>query len=72
MQPIVLAAGGTAGHLFPALAMGHALAARGHRIVLLTDSRAAGRAAAQAPGWERHVVASAAVAGRGAAGKARA
>lgn len=72
MAPIVLAAGGTAGHLFPALAVGRVLAARGHRIVLLTDRRAAPRADAEAPGWERHVIASAAVAGRGATGKARA
>lgn len=72
MHPIVLAAGGTAGHLFPALAAGRVLAARGHRIVLLTDTRVAERAAAEAPGWERHVIASAAVAGRGAAGKAAA
>ena len=72
VQPIVLAAGGTAGHLFPALAAGRVLAGRGHRMVLLTDTRAAERAAAEAPGWERHVIASAAVAGRGAAGKARA
>jgi UDP-N-acetylglucosamine--N-acetylmuramyl-(pentapeptide) pyrophosphoryl-undecaprenol N-acetylglucosamine transferase len=72
MHPIVLAAGGTAGHLFPALAAGRVLAARGHRIVLLTDTRVAARAAAEAPGWELHVIASAAVAGRGAAGKAAA
>lgn len=72
LRPIVLAAGGTAGHLFPALAAGRMLAARGHRIVLLTDTRVAERAAAEAPGWERHVITSAAVAGRGAAGKARA
>jgi UDP-N-acetylglucosamine--N-acetylmuramyl-(pentapeptide) pyrophosphoryl-undecaprenol N-acetylglucosamine transferase len=72
MHPIVLAAGGTAGHLFPALAVGRVLAARGHRIVLLTDRRVAERAAAEAPGWELHVIASAAVAGRGTAGKAAA
>ncbi len=70
MRPIALAAGGTAGHLFPALAAGRVLAGRGHRIVLLTDQRVAARAAAEAPGWELHVIASAAVAGRGAMAKA--
>lgn len=72
MAPIVLAAGGTAGHLFPAIAAGRVLACRGHRVVLLTDARAEARAEAEVPGWERHVIASTAVAGRGAAGKARA
>lgn len=70
MAPIVLASGGTAGHLFPAIALGRVLAGRGHRVVLLTDARAAARAEAEVPGWERHVVASTAVAGQGAAGKA--
>jgi len=38
---IVLAAGGTGGHLFPAEALGVALMARGARVRLMTDSRAA-------------------------------
>ena len=38
---VVLAAGGTGGHLFPAEALSHALHARGVRVVLMTDTRAA-------------------------------
>lgn len=37
--PIVLAAGGTGGHVFPAQALAEALTARGWRIALVTDSR---------------------------------
>ncbi len=39
-DPIVLAAGGTGGHLFPAQALAVALAARGARVELVTDERA--------------------------------
>ncbi len=38
---IVLAAGGTGGHMFPAEALAHELAARGHRLTLVTDRRGA-------------------------------
>lgn len=38
---IMLAAGGTGGHLFPAEALSHALHAKGMRVVLMTDTRAA-------------------------------
>lgn len=38
--PILLAAGGTGGHLFPAEALAHALAARGVTVDLVTDERA--------------------------------
>ncbi|MGL5733834.1 MAG: UDP-N-acetylglucosamine--N-acetylmuramyl-(pentapeptide) pyrophosphoryl-undecaprenol N-acetylglucosamine transferase, partial [Beijerinckiaceae bacterium] len=38
---VLLAAGGTGGHLFPAEALAHALAARGVACELATDSRAA-------------------------------
>jgi UDP-N-acetylglucosamine--N-acetylmuramyl-(pentapeptide) pyrophosphoryl-undecaprenol N-acetylglucosamine transferase len=38
---ILLAAGGTGGHLFPAEALGTALMARGYRVRLVTDTRAA-------------------------------
>jgi UDP-N-acetylglucosamine--N-acetylmuramyl-(pentapeptide) pyrophosphoryl-undecaprenol N-acetylglucosamine transferase len=39
--PVVVAAGGTGGHLFPAAALSHALAARGMEVHLITDERAA-------------------------------
>ncbi len=39
--PILLAAGGTGGHVFPAEALGAELEARGRRLVLMTDRRGA-------------------------------
>jgi UDP-N-acetylglucosamine--N-acetylmuramyl-(pentapeptide) pyrophosphoryl-undecaprenol N-acetylglucosamine transferase len=39
--PVVVAAGGTGGHLFPAAALSHALIARGFAVHLVTDERAA-------------------------------
>ena len=42
MEPkrlIALAAGGTAGHVFPAIALAEELEARGHRLILMTDHR---------------------------------
>ena len=60
---IVLAAGGTGGHLFPAEALGHELKARGYRVHLVTDSRAE-RFAGKFPAEEIHVVPSATVASK--------
>ena len=39
--PILIAAGGTGGHMFPALALGRALAGQGRRVTLVTDRRGA-------------------------------
>ncbi|HJS32400.1 MAG TPA: glycosyltransferase, partial [Alphaproteobacteria bacterium] len=38
---VVLAAGGTGGHVFPAEALATVLAARGYRLALATDDRGA-------------------------------
>jgi UDP-N-acetylglucosamine--N-acetylmuramyl-(pentapeptide) pyrophosphoryl-undecaprenol N-acetylglucosamine transferase len=37
--PVILAAGGTGGHIFPAEALAEALLQRGQRVVLITDKR---------------------------------
>ncbi len=37
--PILLGAGGTGGHMFPAQALGEELRRRGHQILLITDAR---------------------------------
>ncbi len=42
VRPIVVAAGGTGGHLFPAEALAAELVARGHRVALMTDGRSGG------------------------------
>ncbi len=39
MSTIVLSAGGTGGHLFPAQALAAELTRRGHKIVVMTDAR---------------------------------
>lgn len=38
-RPIILAAGGTGGHIFPAEALAEALVARGEQVVFITDRR---------------------------------
>ncbi len=38
-QPVILAAGGTGGHIFPAEALAEILLAQGQRVILVTDSR---------------------------------
>jgi UDP-N-acetylglucosamine--N-acetylmuramyl-(pentapeptide) pyrophosphoryl-undecaprenol N-acetylglucosamine transferase len=40
-RPVVIAAGGTGGHMFPALALAAELRARGQRVVILCDARGA-------------------------------
>ncbi|HWX14757.1 MAG TPA: glycosyltransferase, partial [Methylocella sp.] len=59
---IVVAAGGTGGHLFPAAAVSHALIARGFEIHLVTDERAA-KYGGDFPAQDVHRVASASPSG---------
>ncbi len=60
---ILLSAGGTGGHLFPAEALAHELIARGYDVDLVTDSRAE-RFAGKFPARAIHTVASATPGGR--------
>lgn len=62
-RPIVLAAGGTGGHLFPAEALAVALQRLGRRVVLATDERV-GSLAADFPADEVIEIASATPSGR--------
>ena len=64
-RPIVIAAGGTGGHFFPAEALTAELIERGERVVLLTDARSGGLASTVFAKTERHVVAGGGLAGRG-------
>jgi UDP-N-acetylglucosamine--N-acetylmuramyl-(pentapeptide) pyrophosphoryl-undecaprenol N-acetylglucosamine transferase len=66
VRPIVIAAGGTGGHFFPAEALASELLARGHRIVLMTDSRSGGLSSPTFAGHEQYVIRGAGIAGRGA------
>lgn len=67
---ILLAAGGTGGHLFPAEALAHALSDRGYEIHLVTDSRAE-RFAGRFPAVAIHTVHSATFASRNPIAMAR-
>ena len=55
---ILLAAGGTGGHLFPAEALAYEMVARGWKVHLATDDRAE-RFASHFPAAEVHPIASA-------------
>jgi UDP-N-acetylglucosamine--N-acetylmuramyl-(pentapeptide) pyrophosphoryl-undecaprenol N-acetylglucosamine transferase len=65
VQPIVIAAGGTGGHFFPAEALAAELVARGQRIALMTDARSGGLSSPTFAGHERYVIRGAGIAGRG-------
>ncbi|MEL7028044.1 MAG: undecaprenyldiphospho-muramoylpentapeptide beta-N-acetylglucosaminyltransferase [Pseudomonadota bacterium] len=65
---IVIAAGGTGGHMFPAEALASELGRRGWRIALVTDARGE-RYAAQFPCDHKYMVDAATFSGRGLAGK---
>ena len=72
VKTIVIAAGGTGGHFFPAEALAVELVKRGHRIVLMTDSRSGALKSAVFAGHESHVLRGAGIAGRGATKAVRA
>jgi UDP-N-acetylglucosamine--N-acetylmuramyl-(pentapeptide) pyrophosphoryl-undecaprenol N-acetylglucosamine transferase len=65
VQPIVIAAGGTGGHFFPAEALAAELLSRGHRIMLMTDARSGALSSPVFAGHEQHVLRGAGIAGRG-------
>jgi UDP-N-acetylglucosamine--N-acetylmuramyl-(pentapeptide) pyrophosphoryl-undecaprenol N-acetylglucosamine transferase len=67
-RPIVIAAGGTGGHLFPAQSLAEELVRRGHKVILVTDARGesfAGRFA----GVEMRQIAAATFVDRGFVGR---
>ena len=66
---ILVAAGGTGGHLFPAEALSHALARRGLDVELVTDNRVEGFAK-EFPARAVHALPAATPSGKGLAGKA--
>jgi UDP-N-acetylglucosamine--N-acetylmuramyl-(pentapeptide) pyrophosphoryl-undecaprenol N-acetylglucosamine transferase len=72
VHPIVIAAGGTGGHFFPAEALATELIARGRRVALMTDARSGGLQSPVFAGLEQFVISGAGIAGRGfvRAGKA--
>src|SRR4249920_2853798 len=71
-RPIVIAAGGTGGHFYPAEALASALIARGHWVVLMTDARAVVPKSTVFDSRNQYVLPGAGIAGRGIvrAGKA--
>ena len=65
VRPIVIAAGGTGGHFFPAEALASELAQRGHRVALMTDARSGALKSEVFAGREVFVLRGAGLAGRG-------
>ncbi len=72
VRPIVVAAGGTGGHFFPAEALATELVSRGHRVALVTDARSSGPKSPVFAGREVFVLPGAGIAGRGVVRAAKA
>src|ERR1700676_824298 len=72
IRPIVIAAGGTGGHFYPAEALASTLIERGHWVVLMTDARSGALNSKVFDERNRYVLPGAGLAGRGPvrAGKA--
>ncbi|MCS6891579.1 MAG: undecaprenyldiphospho-muramoylpentapeptide beta-N-acetylglucosaminyltransferase [Rhodovarius sp.] len=64
-RAIVIAAGGTGGHLFPAEALAAELTARGERVALMTDARSSAFMSPAFAAAERFVLKGEGIAGRG-------
>lgn len=71
VRPIVIAAGGTGGHLFPAEALAAELVARGERIALMTDARSSAYESPAFGSAQRFVLRGSGLAGRGARAAAK-
>ena len=67
VRPIVIAAGGTGGHFYPAEALAAALVRRGHWVVLMTDARAVVPRGSVFDARNQYVLPAAGIAGRGPA-----
>ena len=65
VRPIVIAAGGTGGHFYPAEALAAALVARGQWVVLMTDARSGGLKSQVFDPRNQYVLPGAGIAGRG-------
>jgi UDP-N-acetylglucosamine--N-acetylmuramyl-(pentapeptide) pyrophosphoryl-undecaprenol N-acetylglucosamine transferase len=66
VNPVVIAAGGTGGHFYPAEALAAELVARGRRIALMTDTRGAAGKSAVFANHEQFVLSGGGIAGHGA------
>lgn len=64
-RPVVIAAGGTGGHVFPAEALATELYRRNRRVVLMADARSSSLNSATFRGRERYMILGAGIAGRG-------